>query len=384
MSFLLSCLPCFNSTPELKINKVKFKILKLLGEGGFSYVYLVQASNGATYALKKIRCPFGAESVKLALREVENYKEFHSPYIIRAIDSSIVQEEDGSKTVYILLPNFDGGSLQDIINKNVLNGENIDEDDAIRLFVGVCRGLQSMHRHHLNNNSNSNLHSNQIPELIGSGNLLNSSIENDENDNLLNSNGTESEVDTLNDSINDSINDPIILDDVIQSGTEMTDTIAFAHKDIKPANIMLSRDGIPVLCDLGSCGKARIKAKTRIEAISIQELAAEHSTLSYRAPELLDVKTGSQIDEKIDIWSLGCTLYALLFGCSPFEFEENEHGGSMTLAISTGKYSFPNDKVNLYSDEIKDLVKFCLIVDPKERPTIEKVLSRAVSVQSGR
>ncbi|CCH45092.1 SNF1-related protein kinase catalytic subunit alpha [Wickerhamomyces ciferrii] len=374
MSFLLDCFPCFSSQPELRINKSKFKILKLLGEGGFSYVYLVEASNGAHYALKKIRCPFGAESVKIAMTEVENYKEFHSPYIIRAIDSNIIQEDDGSKTVYILLPFFES-SLQDIINSNVINDTKMDEVEVIRIFIGICRGLQNMHRHHISVNKHptlTDLDSNNIDEGDEQDNLL---LDNDDDDG-------ESEIDTLPGLVNSGNNQGNDEDDdEFNDATELTSTIAYAHKDIKPSNVMLSKDGLPVLVDLGSCSKARVKAKTRSAAIAIQELAAEHCTLPYRAPELLDVKTGSKIDEKIDIWSLGCTLYALLYGCSPFEYEENENGASITLAISNGTLNFPK-KGDLYSDELKSLIKMCIVIDPEERPSIEDVLSRALEVQS--
>lgn len=33
-----------------------------------------------------------------------------------------------------------------------------------------------------------------------------------------------------------------------------------------------------------------------------QDIAAEQSTMAYRAPELFDVKTGTMLDEKVDIW----------------------------------------------------------------------------------
>ena len=33
-----------------------------------------------------------------------------------------------------------------------------------------------------------------------------------------------------------------------------------------------------------------------------QDIAAEQSTMAYRAPELFDVKTGQTLDEKVDIW----------------------------------------------------------------------------------
>jgi serine/threonine kinase 16 len=351
-SLLGWCCCCFNSQPVLSINRAKFTVLKLLGEGGFSYVYEVQASNGAIYALKKIRCPFGAESVKTAMKEVHNYSEFHSPYIIRAIDSSVVQEEDGSKTVYILLPYFDG-SLQDLINKQVMEGTHIEEAEAVRLFIGMCRGVQTMHRHHV---------SPQGPSMEESVHQ-----DDDEHDALLASMTNDSTVDTV------ISNGP--MDEL--DATELQETVAYAHKDIKPANVMLSKDGMPVLCDLGSCSKARVRAKTRSAAITIQEAAAEHCTLPYRAPELLDVKTGSTIDEKIDIWSLGCTLYALLYGCSPFEREESVNGGSMNMAILQGKYSFPEG----YSSGVEELVKMCLVVDPQQRPAVEQVLAKALEVQ---
>ena len=76
---LTSCMSCFPSSPNLTINSRTFKILSLLGEGGFSYVYLVRATDGALYALKKIRCPFGQESVSVAVQEAEAYEKPPSP-----------------------------------------------------------------------------------------------------------------------------------------------------------------------------------------------------------------------------------------------------------------------------------------------------------------
>ena len=66
---------------------------------------------------------------------------------------------------------------------------------------------------------------------------------------------------------------------------------------------MIADDGItPILMDLGSCIKARIPIENRSQALLHQDIAAEHSTMAYRAPELFDVKTGTTLDEKVDIW----------------------------------------------------------------------------------
>lgn len=158
-----SCLSCFPSTPTLKVNGRSFKILRLLGEGGFSYVYLVQDNATAElFALKKIRCPFGAESVAQAMREVEAYRLFaRSEGIIHSIDYSVATERGGgggggnigdsgggpAKTVYIVLPYYRRGNLQDLINANLVNHTQFPEKQLMQLFLGICRALREMHKY---------------------------------------------------------------------------------------------------------------------------------------------------------------------------------------------------------------------------------------------
>lgn len=148
-----NCLNCFPGSPSLKINGRSFKILRLLGEGGFSYVYLVQDASdpSSQYALKKIRCPFGAESVAQAMREVDAYRLFsRTPGIIHAVDHAVAAErggEPGAKTVYVLLPYYRRGNLQDLINANVVNHTTFPEKKLMVLFLGVCRALREMHQY---------------------------------------------------------------------------------------------------------------------------------------------------------------------------------------------------------------------------------------------
>ena len=106
------------------------------------------------------------------------------------------------------------------------------------------------------------------------------------------------------------------------------------NRDLRPANVMMSDDGQPILADFGSAIPARIKITSRTIALQEQDRAAEHSTMPYRAPELFDVKTDTTLDEKVDIWSLGCTLYALAYGTSPFETNQTEQGGSIAFVTS--------------------------------------------------
>ncbi len=109
-------------------------------------------------------------------------------------------------------------------------------------------------------------------------------------------------------------------------------------------NIMISDSGSePILMDLGSVAASPLSITSRSLAIATQDTAAEHSTMPYRAPELFDVKTGTVIDTKVDIWSMGCTLYACLVGKSPFELRSDETGGSLSICVLSGDWRFPDE-----------------------------------------
>lgn len=161
---------------------------------------------------------------------------------------------------------------------------------------------------------------------------------------------------------------------------------------------MIDDDGqTPILMDLGSLAPSPIAITSRSLALAVQDTAAEHSTMPYRAPELFDVKTGSIIDTKVDIWSLGCTLYACLVGKSPFEARSDETGGSLSMCVLGGDWRFPDEKTaatkgkgkgkvgadsdntsgsneQVISASVKEVVRKCLQVEPAERPDIDELI----------
>lgn len=152
---------------------------------------------------------------------------------------------------------------------------------------------------------------------------------------------------------------------------------------------MIDDDGkTPILMDLGSLAPSPTAITSRKLAIAVQDEAAEHSTMPYRAPELFDVKTGSIIDTKVDIWSLGCTLYACLVGKSPFEARSEETGGSLSICVLGGDWRFPSEKQadgksktapptsedDGISEEVKEIVRKCLRVEAAERPDIDELI----------
>lgn len=162
---------------------------------------------------------------------------------------------------------------------------------------------------------------------------------------------------------------------------------------------MLADDGhTPILMDMGSLVPSPTPITSRSLALEIQDQAAEHSTLPYRAPELFDVKTDSIIDTKVDIWSIGCTIYACLVGKSPFEARSEETGGSLTMCVLGGDWRFPDEnapvkakgkqrmsteqersaaasaaKQSGWSEPVKEVVRRCLQVEPTERPDVDEL-----------
>ena len=158
---------------------------------------------------------------------------------------------------------------------------------------------------------------------------------------------------------------------------------------------MIDNDGKnPILMDLGSIAPSPTPITSRSLALQVQDTAGEHSTMPYRAPELFDVKTGSVIDTKVDIWSLGCTLYACLVGKSPFEARSDETGGSLSMCVLGGDWRFPDegpqrgkqkaapaeDSIN---EGIKNVVRKCLSVEPSERPDVDELIQLVQNVLQG-
>ena len=82
------------------------------------------------------------------------------------------------------------------------------------------------------------------------------------------------------------------------------------HRDIKPSNLMLTRSGTIKVIDMGL---ALIMEDTTLQ---LTQTGLVLGTMSYCAPE--QIRDASHVDIRADIYSLGCTLYHLLTGKSPY------------------------------------------------------------------
>ncbi|KAB0402652.1 hypothetical protein E2I00_008447 [Balaenoptera physalus] len=134
------------------------------------------------------------------------------------------------------------------------------------------------------------------------------------------------------------------------------------HRDLKVENILLNDGGNYVLCDFGSATNKFLNPQK--DGVNIvEEEIKKYTTLSYRAPEMINLYGGKPITTKADIWALGCLLYKLCFFTLPF--------GESQVAICDGSFTIPDN--SRYSHNIHCLIRFMLEPDPECRPDIFQV-----------
>ncbi|HEU4506686.1 MAG TPA: protein kinase [Pyrinomonadaceae bacterium] len=139
-----------------------------------------------------------------------------------------------------------------------------------------------------------------------------------------------------------------------------THEVGIVHRDIKPDNIMLRRDGIVKVLDFGLAKLTKERPNSTTDSLAPTQnmintaVGIVLGTAPYMSPEQA---RGFEVDVRTDIWSLGCVLYEMIAGRQPF-------GGPTSIDIMSG----------ILSNEPESLLPH-LTEGPRE---LDRVVSRAL------
>ncbi|KAF1850881.1 Pkinase-domain-containing protein [Cucurbitaria berberidis CBS 394.84] len=141
-------------------------------------------------------------------------------------------------------------------------------------------------------------------------------------------------------------------------GLEYLHAQGIIHRDIKPDNCLINEEDVLKIVDFG--------VSEMFDKEGEMKTAKSAGSPAFMPPELCVAKHGHVSGRAADIWSMGCTLYCLLFGRIPFE----QHGMIELYE------SIRNDPIEFESEcnpELKELLCRLLEKDPMKRITMEEI-----------
>jgi serine/threonine protein kinase len=142
--------------------------------------------------------------------------------------------------------------------------------------------------------------------------------------------------------------------DQIASALDAAHARGLVHRDVKPANVLLTPDDHVYVSDFGLTKRA-------VSVSGLTETGQLIGTIDYVAPEQIK---GDPVDQRADVYSLGCLLFECLAGHAPYP--RDIEVGVLWAHVETPPPSLIEERSDLPS-EVDDVVAGAMAKDPAER-----------------
>ncbi|KAF0736599.1 hypothetical protein AaE_008991 [Aphanomyces astaci] len=141
------------------------------------------------------------------------------------------------------------------------------------------------------------------------------------------------------------------------------------HRDIKPENILVTSDDVAKIADFGAARMVMNEAETLTVAKGTPVIDTYTCIVAFMAPEMFNIDA-EYTGPSVDVWSLGATLFMLVFGHPPWS-ADNEI--ELADKVQRDELTFPEGVV--LEPHLKNLLTRMLTKDPERRIVLADVIN---------
>jgi eukaryotic-like serine/threonine-protein kinase len=151
----------------------------------------------------------------------------------------------------------------------------------------------------------------------------------------------------------------------VAAGLSAAHTAGIVHRDVKPGNVLIGRDGTAKVSDFG--------ISHAFDDVTVTATGLLVGTPAFLAPE---VARGGSPDFASDVYSFGSTLYMAVEGKAPFGGDDNPM--AVLHRAASGEWDPPTR-----SGPLTDLLARMMALDPQARPSVRDVEQQLLRISRG-